>query len=181
MAKDMFRFAWDQRLAQAQDAIRSGQRRIKDVEKQIEVLLTRIMDTTSTTVVGAYEQKISDLDHGKAILADQLANQAEPKGSYEEKLEPVLTFLANPWKLWETGHAAPRRTVLKLAFADRIQYHRNEGARTAEISFLFKVLGGIADSDVCFGAQKRTRTSTSLRTLAPEASASTIPPSGHGW
>ena len=29
------------------------------------------------------------------------------------------------------------------------------------------------------GAQKRTRTSTSIRTLAPEASASTIPPPGH--
>ncbi len=57
----------------------------------------------------------------QVIPGEQLAHQAVPKGSYEEKLEPALTFLASPWKLWETGHTALRRTVLKLAFAGRIQ------------------------------------------------------------
>ena len=42
--------------------------------------------------------------------------------------------------------------VLKLAFADRIQYDRFEGAITPEISFPFKSLGGITDPQVCFGA-----------------------------
>ncbi len=160
ITKAMFRQAWDQRIAQAQDAIRSGQQQIKTVEKQIEAVLARILDTNNSTVIGTYEKKISNLEHQKAVLADQLANQAEPKGSYEEKLEPVLTFLANPWKLWETGHIALRRTVLKLAFADRIHYHRNEGARTPEIALPFKALGGLKDRGVCFGAGGETRTPT---------------------
>jgi hypothetical protein len=160
LAKAMFRHAWDQRLSQAQEAISSGKRQIKEIEKQIDALLSRIMDANNATVVGTYEKKIDELERRKIIFAQQLAKQAEPNGTYEEKLEPVLTFLANPWKLWETGHIALRRTVLKLAFADRLQYHRKEGARTAEIALPFKVLGKVADPRVCFGAGEGTRTPT---------------------
>ncbi|GAA6176720.1 hypothetical protein NBRC116593_26390 [Sulfitobacter pacificus] len=163
LAKAMFRHAWDQRVAQAQEAIHSGQRQIKVVEKQIEALLARIMESSNITVIEAYEDKITELQRSKIILGDQLANQATPQGTYAEKLEPVLTFLANPWKLWETGHVALRRTVLKLAFADRIQYDRNQGARTAEITLPFKVLEEFTDQKVCSGAGGGTRTHTGTR------------------
>ncbi len=73
-AKALFRYGWDQRLTQAKDAIRSSQRQIKVIEKQVEALLTRIMDATNTSVIGAYEVKIGELERGKIILAEQLAN-----------------------------------------------------------------------------------------------------------
>lgn len=158
LAKAMFRHAWDQRLSQAQEVIQSGQRQIREIEKQVETLLSRIMESTNTTVITTYEDKITALEKKKIILSEQLANQAEPTGTYEEKLEPVLTFLANPYKLWETGHTALRRLVLKLAFADRIQYDRNQGPRTPEIALPFKALERITDGRVCFGAGDRTRT-----------------------
>ena len=160
LAKAMFRHAWDGRRAQAQDAIRSGQRQLKDIERQVETLLTRIVESTNATVIKAYEARIGSLEKSRRILAEQLANQTEPKGSFDEKLEPVLTFLANPWKIWETGHTTLRRIVLKLAFAERIQYDRKEGARTPQISLPFKALGEITDSNVCFGAGGGTRTHT---------------------
>lgn len=111
-----------------QDAVRSGQTQVKAIEKQIETLLIPIMVSTQTTVIGTYEGKICELERSKIILAEQLANQANQKGTDEEKLEPVPTFLAIPWKIWETGHVALRRLVLKLAFAEPIQYNRNQGA-----------------------------------------------------
>ena len=67
------------------------------------------------------------------VLAEQLANQANPKGTCEEKLEPALTFLANPWKLWETAHVVLRGTVLLLAFADRLTDDRHQGARACRV------------------------------------------------
>jgi hypothetical protein len=96
LAKAMFRHAWDQRRVQAQETIKSGQRQLKEFDKQIETLLSRIMESTNATVIGTYEAKIGALGKQKIILGEQLAHQAEPKGSYEEKLEPVLKFLANP-------------------------------------------------------------------------------------
>ncbi len=56
-------------------------------------------------------------------------------------LEPVLAFLANPWKLWDSGNIHLRRIVLKLAFAGRLRYCRIKGPRTPKITLPFKALG----------------------------------------
>ena len=160
LTRAMFAAAWEQRRTQAAEIIRSGQRQIAAAEKQIETLLTRIMDASNPTVIRSYEKKIGELERGKVVLAEQIANQAEPKGKFEEQLEPALAFLANPWKLWQTGNINLRRTVLKLAFADRISYCRKEGPRTPQIALPFKALDAATDRRVCFGAQERTRTST---------------------
>ena len=71
-------------------------------------------------VIQAYEGKIADLEHSRLRLREQMANRAAPNGSFEEKLEPALQFLANPWKLWETGQSTLQRVVLRLAFSERI-------------------------------------------------------------
>ncbi|MCR5858260.1 recombinase family protein [Mesorhizobium sp. J428] len=152
LARAMFAVAWEQRRQQGSEIIRSGQRQIAAAEKQIETLLSRIMDASNATVIRNYESKITELERSKIVLAEQMAKQAEPKGKFEEQLEPALTFLANPWKLWQTGDIALRRTVLKLAFADRIEYCRIEGPRTPKIALPFKALTGGTDEAVSFGA-----------------------------
>lgn len=156
LARAMFAAAWDQRRAQAAEIVRSGQRRIAEVEKQVEALLSRILDASNPTVIQAYESKVADLERHKRVLADQLAREATPKGKAEDHLEPALTFLANPWKLWETGHITLRRTVLKLAFANRIRYARNEGPRTPEIAMPFKALTQLPGALVVSGAGEGT-------------------------
>ena len=173
MTRAMFAAAWEQRRNQADEIVRSGRRQIEVVEKQIETLLSRIMDASNPTVIRSYEKKISELERSKIVLAEQLANQAEPKGTLEDQLEPALTFLANPWKLWQTGNIALRRTVLKLAFAERIEYCRKHGPRTPKIALPFKALTGEIYQQVLSGAGGRTRTDISVRTVDFESTAST--------
>ncbi len=125
LAKAMFRHAWNQRLAQAQDAITSGQRQIK----QIDTLLSRIMDATNTRVIQTYEEKIGALEKTKIIATEQLAKQAKPKGSYAENLEPVLTFLANPWKQGmppcaEPSSNSPSQTVSNTTEMKALEPHK---------------------------------------------------------
>lgn len=48
--------------------------------------------------------------------------------------------------------------VLKLAFTDRITYHRNQGARTTKIALPFKALGSVLYREISNGAADRTRT-----------------------
>lgn len=160
LVKVMFRHAWDQRLAQAEDTIRSGQRQIKNIEKQIEALLDRVIAATNASVVQAYEGKIADLDHTRLRLEEQLVNHSQPRGTFEEKLEPALQFLANPWKLWESGQVTLRRAVLRLAFTERLAYHRIEGPRTPKISLPFKLLRDELPYKEKDGAVEKTRTST---------------------
>ena len=169
----LFKDIWNQRIKQAEQALTSAKSQIRAIEKQTEALLMRIVDASSPTVIRAYEGKIIDLEQNKLRLVDQVANYAKPSNSMDEKLELALQFLANPWKIWETGEITLRRTVLRLAFKDRLQYHLNKGARTPDLSLPFKALKGNSTQGVRFGAQERTRTSTPIRALAPEASAST--------
>ncbi|MEM9910705.1 MAG: recombinase family protein [Pseudomonadota bacterium] len=155
-AAAMFRHIWETRQTQAAELARAGKRQIAAIDKEIDKLLDLIMTSGNTTVIRKYEEKITQHERQKALLAEKLANQAAPNGTWEEKLEPALTFLANPSKLREKGNITLRRAVLKLAFKDRIRYCRNEGARTPEIAFLFKALRGFNALEVQSGAADGT-------------------------
>ncbi len=156
----MFRRAWDMRSEQAKEMHRAADRKIKECDKQIDSLLTRILDATNARVIAAYENKIDELDSQKARHIENREKQVEPAGSFEEKLEPALTFLSNPFKLWESGHIAVRQIVLKLCLSDRLEYCRNTGPRTPALAFPFKALGGNTVPRVCYGAGEGTRTPT---------------------
>lgn len=152
----LFRYAWDQRQAQAKEIAQSAQSQLKQLEKQIENFLNRIIAASNQTVITTYEGKISQLEKEKRLIAEKVQSRTKPQSTMQEKLEPVLQFLTNPWKLWENGNIHLRRTVLKLAFIDRIQYDRFEGARTPQLSLPFKALGGNHDCKVFVGGRGGT-------------------------
>ncbi len=152
LAKAMFRQAWDARLAQAKNAKRSVQLQIKDLEKQIEMLLGRIMNATSDAVIGAYEKKLSELERDKARLKENASKGVPLAGRSEEVIEHALRFLSNPWKIWESGNVTMRRMLLRLAFTEGFSYHRNGAHRTPEISLPFKALGMFQRGEIIDGA-----------------------------
>ncbi len=91
LLKAMFHDAWNQRLAQAEHTIASARQQIKDIEKQVDALLGRIVEATNASVIRAYEDKIGALERRKAGLQDQLANSAPPKGTFDQMLELAHT------------------------------------------------------------------------------------------
>lgn len=58
-------------------------------------------------------------------------------------LRTALTFLASPWKLWQTGNIEDRRAVRKLVFTEHLQYEPDSGFRTAETTLPFKILADL--------------------------------------
>ena len=144
LTKAMFKDAWAQRAAQAEAAMVELKQELKAIEKQTEHLLTRIMDASNATVITAYEGKIENLDRKRHLMAEKLHKTSIPNGRFEDFIELSMIFLANPSKLWATGNFTLRRTVLKLAFAEPIPYHRETGYRTPKTTLPFKVLAGIS-------------------------------------
>ncbi|MEO0486233.1 MAG: recombinase family protein [Pseudomonadota bacterium] len=151
LARAMFRRAWDNRADLAKDAQATARAQIGADDKQIQSLLDRILTSNNASVIGTYEDKIAQLERQKAVLAEQAEKHTIPHGTFEEKLEPLLQFLANPWKLWETGQVELRRLTLKLAFAGRLEYTRNEGPRTPELALPFKALGVFEGGEMVSG------------------------------
>ena len=134
---------WDKRLAQMQEIKKALRRDILKLDREIESFLDRIADTDSNTAVAAYERRITKLEKDKLLKTEKLENGTHPQRSFEEMFELALTFLSNPWKLWASGRLEDKRTVLKLAFDERLSYCRNEGLRTPKTTLPFKVLGDI--------------------------------------
>ncbi|MEM6891759.1 MAG: recombinase family protein [Pseudomonadota bacterium] len=152
VARAMFRDLWNARAEQMKEIRKVTKTQLRTLERQRDSIVTRLLETSDSAVISAYEEKLSGLASEQPRLRDQIANQSISKDSFEEKLEPALKFLASPWKIWESGSIDMRRLVLKLVFADRISYHRSKGARTAETTLLFKALRGFLTPEVAFGA-----------------------------
>ena len=91
----------------------------------------------------ALEKELRALETQKALLKDRIATSGKPRASFDETYRTACDFLANPWKLWGSDRLEDRRAVLRLVFAEKLPYARNEGYRTAKMSIPFKMLGGI--------------------------------------
>ena len=144
LARAMFKDVWIQRTAQTRALALSYEREAAKVEKQIEALLERIMDASSHTVIRAYEARIESLERSKLALAEKQERSVERYGTFEELFELAFGFLSNPSKLWHTGRIECQKMVLKLTFADRLEYCRDAGFRTPKTTLPFKALGGCA-------------------------------------
>ena len=158
MAKDMFRNAWEQRAAQADQARRLLRDKIADAEKQFGALLDKLIEASSPRLISAYERRIEALEREKLAAAETLENVDAPDHPFGEMFEHALEVLANPYDLWKKGSLPVRRTVLRLAFAERIAYARNQAVRTPEYAFPFKALAGI------FGGWKANGGAEGIRT-----------------
>lgn len=133
--KAMFTDAWATRLFEAESASESAHKQIKDVEKQIEALLDRIVDAGSPSVITAYESRIDKLEREKLVLKDNAENGMQPQGHQIEFIEPALKFHSSPWNIYKKERFALRQTVLRLAFAESLRYNRENGYRTAKLPF----------------------------------------------
>lgn len=140
LARAMFKNAWQQRKDQVKARLNAMQTEVQSVEKEINRMLDRIVDVSSTSVLRTFERKIESLEKQKVVLEDKLAQKPEETTLDEKFIEPALSFLANPWNLWASGHYAWKRMVLRLAFSERLAYHRYEGYRTPKTALPFKVL-----------------------------------------
>ena len=61
----MFRAIWDRRTAQAADASETLKKDIHKVETEIEALLDRIVESTTSSEIAAHERRIGKLEDGK--------------------------------------------------------------------------------------------------------------------
>ncbi len=59
-------------------------KQLRDVGRQIETLLERIMEAENATVIKAYEAKIANLEREKLLLAEKAEKIVPPKSRLEE-------------------------------------------------------------------------------------------------
>jgi len=130
----------DQRLAQLKAVGASLSAEITKMEKSIDELLNRIVETQNASVISAYENKISQLERDKYVSLEKLDKNGQQKLTKKEFIELPLLFLSNPWKLWASGNITFQKMVLRLMFSERMEYTRDQGYRTPKTTIPFNVL-----------------------------------------
>lgn len=136
----MFEQLWNHRLSQADGQAKALGAQLVKTERQVSQFLERILDTSVPSVITAYEERIRKLEEDKLLIKERMANAGRPAGDFNKALRTALDFLGNPWNLWKSGRLEDKRAVLKLTFANRLQYSRSDGFRTADLSLPFKAL-----------------------------------------
>ncbi len=141
----MLRDMWDHRIAKAVAFAKSFKKKIAALEKQITQFLDRIVESTNPTVIKTYEKRITELEKEKLLIEEKARSKGQPRNTFEDIIELSLTFLSNPCRLWHSERLDLQRTVLKLAFSERLTYQRGEGYRTPDLSKPFKLLKQIQE------------------------------------
>ena len=140
LIKAMVVDVWNQRAAQINETRKALRREMLALERQIDGFLNRLVDASSPATIKAYERKIDQLERDKLLASEKLENSLQPRVTAPQMIELSLRFLSNPWKIWEKGDLALKKTVLRLAFSDPLPYHRTKGYRTPRTTLPFKVL-----------------------------------------
>ncbi len=142
LARAMFKKAWDMQLSKAKRVQASLKRDLAALDQQIDEKLDQIVECSSLTVQRAFERKVEKLESDKLLIAEKLDQKPGPKRSFDQMFELAMSFLASPWNLWASERIEDKRTVLKLAFSERLAYNRKTGFRTPKTSMPFNMLGG---------------------------------------
>ncbi len=150
----MFKDAWNHQHDHMHEMTKRMQAELKKADDQIAGLMERIISAETTTVIKAYEKRIGMLETDKLLLQEKIAQTRKPKTPFEESFRTAFDFLKSPVKLWRTGNLADQKTVLKLTFAKRLSYAKNEGFRTTSPSLPFQLIQGLkGDCDSNFSGK----------------------------
>lgn len=109
IATRMFKDAWAIRSEQAKAKIQSAKRQVVKIESEIDQVLGRIVESSNSAVIRAYENKIAKLEYDKVCLSDIAVKERPPQRAFDEKLELALRLLKTPVKYGKVAmfeHAA---------------------------------------------------------------------------
>lgn len=77
----MIKDAWDQRGDQAKLAKTETKRQHKELDKQQDAPVERMIETSNPKVMAALESKIAKLEEEKLLLSDKLSPTTKPKST----------------------------------------------------------------------------------------------------
>jgi site-specific DNA recombinase len=146
LAAAAFRNHWNKQAMNADQSRKAIEKELAEIDRKVKQLLDRIVEAESPTVIGAYENRIAELESTKLLLKDKMARAAQPKRDFDESFRNALAFLASPWNLWKNGSLSDKKMALRLTFPKHLVYDPKGAVRNSELSFPFKMLFDLNNS-----------------------------------
>lgn len=116
-AEGMFRDAWNARSSTSAAETKRLTAKVRQIGQDIENLLRRIVQTDNENSMSAYERRIIELQKEKALIDEEVSRLANVAQSYDEMFELAMSFLSNPYGVWQKGDLSTKKTVLRLVYS----------------------------------------------------------------
>ncbi len=130
---------WQARQLDVETVRRERQRKLDDIQKQIDGCLEVLQRCHNPTVVQRLEETVDALEAKRLRLGGRIKKSKDGEVDFETALDRVLDFLSNPLGMWQTGDLQQRRLVLRLVFEEPLVYDRETGFATASFSLPIRV------------------------------------------
>ena len=140
LAESLFREAWEKQTGSSAEESKRLNARVRQIERDVDSYLKRLVETRNERMVAAYENQISDLEREKALLIEKAADICSPVRPFDEMFEHAMQFLANPYEIWVKGDLTTKRTVVRLVYTAPLVVSRKTGVRTGQTTYPFKAL-----------------------------------------
>lgn len=132
LAREIVLDLWEHKLKGATAHTDRLEKELREVKKNTEVLLDRIVRAVDEKVVAAYEAQITRNQREAETLQEKLRSLGNATVSFETAFGVVMEFLKNPVNIWETEDINAKRLVMRLVFAEKLAFHPDLGFETAE-------------------------------------------------
>lgn len=116
---------------------------VKNLDIKINGFMDRLLETHDKEIIRRYEDHIKKLSKERDFLSAQASQAYMVDSSFEGAVGTVFDFISNPHSLWANGDLEDKRLVMKLAFAKRLPYSKDDGFGTVSKSLPFTVLGNL--------------------------------------
>lgn len=140
LAEEMFRDAWNARSRTSAAETKRLAANVRQIGQDIENLLRRIVQTDNENITSAYERHIIELQKEKAVIEEEASRLVDVDQSFDEMFELAMSFLSNPYSIWEKGDLSTKKTVLRLVYSKPLTVSRKTGVQTGIPSLPFKTL-----------------------------------------
>ncbi len=147
LAKRICEMQWNKRGVLDAENIDSIKAEHDAIDEKIDVLLTRIVETQTQSLISIYEDKVRKLELQKLELQQKITNSQVNLPDFEECFGTSFEFLSNPHQRW-LGDVLQKRSVLKMAFTERMPYDMDKGfVGTAPIAQPFRLIEQLEGSN----------------------------------
>jgi site-specific DNA recombinase len=93
VAASMFKAAWDKQGEILAATAKQCTQEIATLEKDINAVVSRIMEATNPRVISAYETRIEEMENRKLLLMEKTQNAGQPVHSFRQMFELSMQFV----------------------------------------------------------------------------------------
>ena len=153
---------WAEKWKTKQRQIELKEKRIKEIEKEIDNTVTKLTNTTSDIVYKVLEEKITKLDEERKLLqAEILSVQGWTMDNYMTEFDWLKTIIQCPYNVWRNADLELKRLLISNIFNNTLSYSKEKWLRTKEIPLIYAKNPGIA-SKINLNKKSPLRTTNSL-------------------